>query len=508
MKFFIVLFWLFSGFGFCQSNTIYKDIIKELNVYNTSKAKILIGSLGYDEKRFFLAEIDYIEKGKLESDFVFSLANTKNPFLKSLFYNALGDLQLRTSKKFTHKAHLNYLKSFEIANTQNDIFLKEEVLRRILINYQMNNMNSGDYEKYAATYLKISSDDINIFWAKYYDFYLKAYKKYKNEKINFSSKSYDSLLPLVQEHPILLGKVYQMKDVCSAIDKQVDTKEAIQLSKNYFSKSKHFIARKALLGIILNEAVNDIEENNFPVGIKKLRNCLSNKSINPDEQLQLLVIGSLYDAYSKINKVDSALYFLNQKNNLEAQIKNNENYIITHEIDARFQLKEKNRQIFTLTALNINYQKNKIYYFITIFIILLLVVYFVNKWKKSEINKRKLAAENQYLETQHFKTVEELKTVKKLIEKESIILKDKTKVNLELLAFIKADDHYLSIHTIEKRKHFVRGKLSEIIEELPSNFIKCHRSYIINKNHIKQIQSKFIIMNDNSEIPVSRGFRM
>ena len=182
MKFFIVLFWLFSGFGFCQSNTIYKDIIKELNVYNTSKAKILIGSLGYDEKRFFLAEIDYIEKGKLESDFVFSLANTKNPFLKSLFYNALGDLQLRTSKKFTHKAHLNYLKSFEIANTQNDIFLKEEVLRRILINYQMNNMNSGDYEKYAATYLKISSDDINIFWAKYYDFYLKAYKKYKNEK--------------------------------------------------------------------------------------------------------------------------------------------------------------------------------------------------------------------------------------------------------------------------------------------------------------------------------------
>jgi LytTr DNA-binding domain len=103
----------------------------------------------------------------------------------------------------------------------------------------------------------------------------------------------------------------------------------------------------------------------------------------------------------------------------------------------------------------------------------------------------------------------ELETTKKLVENENIILKDKTIITLETLIYIKADDHYLEIYTNDSKKnHQVRGKLSEIAKELPPNFIKCHRSYIINKNYIKLIQTTCIIMIDNTEIPISRGFKV
>lgn len=124
------------------------------------------------------------------------------------------------------------------------------------------------------------------------------------------------------------------------------------------------------------------------------------------------------------------------------------------------------------------------------------------------MREKEMSIEKEFLEKQHTKTVDELKNLKKIIEKENIILKDKTKINLDQLVYIKADDHYLNVHTIENKNHFVRGKLADIMEELPANFVKCHRSYIINKNYIKQSQSKFITMSDNSEIPISRNFKM
>lgn len=123
------------------------------------------------------------------------------------------------------------------------------------------------------------------------------------------------------------------------------------------------------------------------------------------------------------------------------------------------------------------------------------------------MREKELALEKDSLEITHNQTVEELRKLRTLVEKENIILKDKTKINLDQLVYIKADDHYLSVHTIDGKNHFVRGKLTAIILELPDNFVKCHRSYIVNTNYIKQRQSKFLLMSDHSEIPISRSFK-
>jgi LytTr DNA-binding domain len=123
--------------------------------------------------------------------------------------------------------------------------------------------------------------------------------------------------------------------------------------------------------------------------------------------------------------------------------------------------------------------------------------------------EKNITTQNDSLQTEIQNNKKELETTKKLIENEHIILKDKTKIELKKLIYIKADDHYLNIFSTENKKpHLVRGKLSEITLELPANFIKCHRSFIVNKNEIKKIQSTTILMNDNTEIPISRGFKM
>lgn len=52
----------------------------------------------------------------------------------------------------------------------------------------------------------------------------------------------------------------------------------------------------------------------------------------------------------------------------------------------------------------------------------------------------------------------------------------------------------------------IRIKLSEIEKILaPYNFIKTHRSYLINPEHISQIKKTGVLIENGTELPVSRG---
>ena len=73
--------------------------------------------------------------------------------------------------------------------------------------------------------------------------------------------------------------------------------------------------------------------------------------------------------------------------------------------------------------------------------------------------------------------------------------------------YIKSEDHFIKLFLNNGKSHFVRGKISQIKEELPPNFIQSHRSYIINSNYIKQINGNHITLIDKTEIPLSRLHR-
>lgn len=110
------------------------------------------------------------------------------------------------------------------------------------------------------------------------------------------------------------------------------------------------------------------------------------------------------------------------------------------------------------------------------------------------------------LEKERVETIKKINHLKKIVIKNHIILKDKTKVYISDLIYIKAEDHYLNLFLSDGKNHFVRGKLSSIKGELPPNFMQCHRSYIVNTNCIKRNDSRTITLFNNLELPVSKTF--
>ena len=81
-----------------------------------------------------------------------------------------------------------------------------------------------------------------------------------------------------------------------------------------------------------------------------------------------------------------------------------------------------------------------------------------------------------------------------------------TKIRIEDILYIKSDNIYLEIFTKHK-KHLYRSKLSKIMDELQNeDFVRVHRSFIINKNFIDKVAAKQVVIN-NEIIPISKTYK-
>jgi DNA-binding LytR/AlgR family response regulator len=92
----------------------------------------------------------------------------------------------------------------------------------------------------------------------------------------------------------------------------------------------------------------------------------------------------------------------------------------------------------------------------------------------------------------------------------SIIVKDgfqSVKIDLNDILFIKSDNVYIDIQTITK-KITIRKSLDTFLKELnDANFIKVHRSYVVNKTKIKTKKTTSVFV-ENFEIPISRNLNL
>lgn len=193
---------------------------------------------------------------------------------------------------------------------------------------------------------------------------------------------------------------------------------------------------------------------------------------------------------------------------IDAKIKDREQNIKIHDIDVKYQVETKDRQISVLQKFKMKFEQNRIIFGILLFVVFLLALYSFIRWRKVDLTRKKLEQENEGIQAEHTKTVEQLEKVRQLVIEDHIVLKNKTRLYLDKLMYISADDHYLNFVPEQGKSQFLRGKLSEITTELPPNFIRCHRSYIVNSNYIKSSSSKGIVLHNNKEIPVSRSFKI
>ena len=80
------------------------------------------------------------------------------------------------------------------------------------------------------------------------------------------------------------------------------------------------------------------------------------------------------------------------------------------------------------------------------------------------------------------------------------------KVNVQDIKYIEGLKDYIKIHLKQEKILLTLSSLKAILEKLPSNFIRTHRSYIINIDCIRAIQKTNIVIND-IRIPIGETFK-
>ena len=83
-------------------------------------------------------------------------------------------------------------------------------------------------------------------------------------------------------------------------------------------------------------------------------------------------------------------------------------------------------------------------------------------------------------------------------------------VNPREIIYALADGNYTIIHLTNNRTVKILRKLKQVDQLLPNkNFIRIHRSYLINLKHIRKYYRKDAVeMSNGQKIPISRACKM
>ena len=83
-------------------------------------------------------------------------------------------------------------------------------------------------------------------------------------------------------------------------------------------------------------------------------------------------------------------------------------------------------------------------------------------------------------------------------------------VRLDEVSYLQADEKYVTIVTKHSKSYILDSSLKKMEDKLPAYFIRVHKSYIINKNLLKEIRKHFnnrfvLLLDDYSQSKITSG---
>ena len=72
--------------------------------------------------------------------------------------------------------------------------------------------------------------------------------------------------------------------------------------------------------------------------------------------------------------------------------------------------------------------------------------------------------------------------------------------------YLESDHVYLDIQMVNGQKHTVRGSMDEYLQKLGPGFIRSHRSFIVNLDHLQGLNHAHVIVN-GQELPLGKKQR-
>ena len=231
-------------------------------------------------------------------------------------------------------------------------------------------------------------------------------------------------------------------------------------------------------------------------GIKNLKQAIS---LSEKRTLKPLMFEMLVLGYKNAGDFESAYKmseeFIKLKDSI-ALLHENERIA---EITSKFETEKQAKEILQLKQenqekkLQLSHQENMWWRLAAFALLLAIAIFYL---AKSYVDSKKKIKEIEY----------EKEIITKKVETSFIILNNKTKIYVKDLKYVKSDANYLEFYT-QHQKILDRNKLKTILEILPPNFVRCHKSYIVNKNFISSIGGSSLIVVQNIEIPISRTYK-
>ncbi|MDY6596188.1 LytTR family DNA-binding domain-containing protein, partial [Clostridioides difficile] len=78
------------------------------------------------------------------------------------------------------------------------------------------------------------------------------------------------------------------------------------------------------------------------------------------------------------------------------------------------------------------------------------------------------------------------------------------KIKIENITYIEVQNKDITIHTLDN-DYEIKMSMNKIEKELKKyNFIRCHKSFLININFVENVKQYVAILEDGQEIPISR----
>ncbi|GAB1451114.1 LytTR family DNA-binding domain-containing protein [Draconibacterium sp.] len=83
-------------------------------------------------------------------------------------------------------------------------------------------------------------------------------------------------------------------------------------------------------------------------------------------------------------------------------------------------------------------------------------------------------------------------------------------IRLDEVSYFKADEKYISIVTKHSKTYILDSSLKKLEDKLPANFIRVHKSYLVNKNLLKEIRKHFnnrfvLVLDDYDQRKITSG---
>lgn len=129
-------------------------------------------------------------------------------------------------------------------------------------------------------------------------------------------------------------------------------------------------------------------------------------------------------------------------------------------------------------------------------------------YKKFRTQKNQVVLKDSELQ-ELTEQIESVKRENHILPDSFLTLKSKAVLPVAQIVYIKSDGPYVEIYLKTKTKPEVdRNSLKGILNSLPQEgFLQTHRSYIVNIESIRSVYSSRLVLENESEIPISRSFK-